>query len=1238
MKLATDKRLFTKTNARGTEQRPSSAKSVILAVFIATVFFAAGCGSSIHDAQDFSPNEAPVIENVSSSSTSSSVSSGIKKGMKFTIAVTARDPEKQKLIYDFVSDYGTFGAVTVTATGCSVLFLTNGFVESGKPVSVKMIVKDTEGATAATSYNVGTGKRGPLVEVTFSSSRFIQSKNSTGINIRSNCEGIYQIYLDNGIPTDGSGAGMRSGFDYFRYKKASDNTFKTATAVIAGATNTDAADVKLSNTEQANRVWVVFSDGINEPVATLAETVVDNTAPAVVSIDPVNNLTGAGITHPVRATFNENIDPMSITNSSISVSDSSSFFPVSDAAGSCAGEGSVVTFTPVGFEYYSTYEAEIKSGIKDLAGNEYAGGGTSTFTTVDLGTTPVPQFNITSQTYDAPQNVSFVNTPSDTKILYTSAISTSPADPTTGAGSILYTTTPITVDRNTVIKAIAIQKGYRQSSVKDLSVKVRTPTPSLSASGTQYPTMQRVFSSDIVFTPNLNGYTLPSGESVTYYNSSSTNNGYNGVLTVSDPTTASPQFTSYTHTQNTYRIKLKLIAKSSNMEPSEIYESPEYRKRLLTLTSSEKSISENGYAVFTISGRGRVANNWTSITSSDNGKYLAATENSSHGTTGNIWTSDDYGLTWIVRNTSVAADWQHIDSSPNGQYIAASAKNGSNQQIYASINFGVTWNQLESVTGGGYFLLSIYNPNKLIAAQDEGSVVYDYNLALNSRSTSDHGFPIKAIDVSAGTIRSLFRYNTVSSNIYRSPFVGYTVTGITTAKPFFYDRSFSGIFAVTGYFGNTHGIYNNDSQNHIWITDTWAKIGDGSSIKTSAGDHSWTGLKISDDGAYVFATENSSGTSGTGGIHVNTNPASFTSWNNNIFNISSTTTTRAWTGITSDYTGENIAAITAGEDIWTGSGSGSNWNWSRQGLRTWTGIACSSDGKFIAACDGGAGAHGGYIHISTEGGTIWSMVKKDSGGNSMQKRWKSIAISRMAGAEGACVYAVETDGTIYRSMNYGVDWRFIVENNIGDWCKITTSQDGKYVYAGCFDHSGYDLIWKSDDYGDTFQLVDMGFGGEDSVTDIQCSASGKYVVFSRLEEMGGTSNVFYSSNYGTTFSSFSNNWNDEIRISLSSDGTVLFIGCNDGTMYSYTIEGGALTYNGSLTLSFTKVFELAMSNDGNLITAATDVGILTTVNGGLNWTTQTGIGTSGWNCVASTTDGLVIFAGGTKQRNITVLR
>lgn len=409
MKYETVRFPSTETGKRCGYAGSVTLKHVIFSLLIMPAFLAAGCGSSIHDAQNFSPNEAPVIENVSSSTTSGSVAAGIKKGMLFTITVTAHDPDRQKLSYDFISDYGTFGPVTLTATGCTVPFLTNGFVESGKPVSVKMSAKDTEGASAATSYNVGTGKRGPLVEVIFTKPRFIKSVNNTEIEIRSNCEGIYQIYLDNGIPSDGSGAVLRPGQDYFRYKKNPDGTFKTASAVIAGATNTDDADIKLSSVEQANRVWVVFSDGINEPVAALAETVVDDTAPGIVSIDPVNNSTGAGVNYPVRVTFNEEIDPASISNGSISVSDNNSFFPISDADGTGTSNGNIVAFTPEGYEYYSNYEVEVNSGIKDIAGNEYAGGATSVFTTVDLGTTPVPQFNLTSQTFNTAQNVSFVN-------------------------------------------------------------------------------------------------------------------------------------------------------------------------------------------------------------------------------------------------------------------------------------------------------------------------------------------------------------------------------------------------------------------------------------------------------------------------------------------------------------------------------------------------------------------------------------------------------------------------------------------------------------------------------------------------------------------------------------------------------------------------------------------------------------------------------------------------------------
>lgn len=81
--------------------------------------------------------------------------------------------------------------------------------------------------------------------------------------------------------------------------------------------------------------------------------------------------------------------------------------------------------------------------------------------------------------------------------------------------------------------------------------------------------------------------------------------------------------------------------------------------------------------------------NWSSITSSASGQYLAACV----GGGNSIYTSNDYGNTWSPSQTSTTdgKPWNTIASSASGQYVVACYSPGNGGGIYTSNDYGVTW-------------------------------------------------------------------------------------------------------------------------------------------------------------------------------------------------------------------------------------------------------------------------------------------------------------------------------------------------------------------------------------------------------------------------------------------------------------------------------------------------------------------------------------------------------------------
>lgn len=1224
----------TETGQRCGYAESVSLKHFIFSLLVTSAFLAIGCGSSIHDAQNFSPNEAPVIENVSSSTTSGSVAAGIKKGMMFTITVTAHDPDRQKISYDFISDYGTFGPITVTATGCTVSFLTNGFVESGKPVTVKMNAKDTEGASAATSYNVGTGKRGPLVEVTFAMSRFIQSKNYTEISVKSNCEGIYQIYCDNGIASDGTGAGMRTAYDYFRYKKNSDGSFKSAKAVIAGATRGGTSDVKLTSDQQANKIWVVFSDGINEPVAALAEVVVDDVAPSIASITPGG--TDCGVRSEINIIFKE---PVFYQSGSIEVSNTYPGNPSADFTPSSAGLSIILT-PKNDMNYYETYTVSVDGDdveIVDRAGNKYVGSNSSSFTTQAAGQLAKPEFRNTDNSavngtvpyaYNADnQSIKAVYTGSETgtSVVITSSklSAAAPSDP-----PIDYTKTSATTfdfKENMQLKAVAFKRGYKPSVVSTVSVRMKTKTPELIISGHQkYPpssyTGVLVYPTGTNVSINLKE-TYPGGtvkytiQNISFWDLPIPEPG--------NPKTASPTNVNPWEAQSVSSgcRQYALVAQTDNMDESDVYMSPVYRIRPLTLVKSDLSVPEvyvankEGYAIATTGSPRSGGLNWKEVAMDTTGQHIAAIETSTYVSgliyIGYIWLSDDYGLTWIKQTGgdlgTTGKTWKGISISGDGTKIIACANEDYvyyyNESSWQKQTIGGTlpknWADVSISRNGLHISAVIWNGVRYYAESSTLTWLNDIQpgpYQWKSISVSDNENVIMA---PANNYMKYFNGSWNPIN-FGMPIAGWNKCVISSENGSF-------MAAVT----NVTGIYRTGSLG-------WENV-------TIDGLLSFTSLSMSKEGTYIFSAPSS------GQLYFSIGSGAAGTWNQ-----ISTSESAGYSDISTNGDGKLIAAAVGSGDILIGSiENTTDWsspyvNWSHQGVRTWTGVACSSDGKFIAACDGGASGHGGYIYIYNN--DKWTEHKEMG-----QKKWRSISMSK----DGIFLAAI-SDKEYWSSTDKGATWTCLkilsslptassftkvsVSGTSGDSAKAVVITDSPYHY----------IFGKTSVIVNGSNIIQSAWS---NIVDVKVSDDANFCLFLFHDKIckvncasGAYSTLVYpyftSTDYWTHFSASA----DLSKIYMLRLNTSPYSNFIDKTTDFSTI---AIS---STSVSDVTIHTLLSSADGNLLAFANSTGIQTSVNGGSSWDTQSATNFLGITCLDSTSDGLTIFAGGTKQRNITVLK
>ena len=108
--------------------------------------------------------------------------------------------------------------------------------------------------------------------------------------------------------------------------------------------------------------------------------------PIVISTNPAKNDTAVSVFTNVKATFNKEIDPSSITTTSFTLREGSTMVP-----GVITYSGATATFTPIEpLAYKKVYTATIAKGVKDFANNAMIADYVWTFTTAALSDNAIP--------------------------------------------------------------------------------------------------------------------------------------------------------------------------------------------------------------------------------------------------------------------------------------------------------------------------------------------------------------------------------------------------------------------------------------------------------------------------------------------------------------------------------------------------------------------------------------------------------------------------------------------------------------------------------------------------------------------------------------------------------------------------------------------------------------------------------------------------------------------------------
>jgi hypothetical protein len=296
--------------------------------------------------------------------------------------------------------------------------------------------------------------------------------------------------------------------------------------------------------------------------------------------------------------------------------------------------------------------------------------------------------------------------------------------------------------------------------------------------------------------------------------------------------------------------------------------------------------------------------NWTSISVSSNGHYQSAVVNG-----GGIYTSSDYGSTWIANNSAPAnANWYSISLSSTGKYQSAVIYGG---YIYISSNYGATWDP--TAQGASWNSISISSTGQTQVASINGGQIYysgDYGATWNWVVITHTGQWYDVSISSTGQYQTAVEYG---GSIYTSINTGQSWNEASNTRS--YNWNSVSISSDTGKYQsavqNPGTIYTSSDYGSTWnpVTST-----------SGAPVSSWVSISISSTGKYQLAGTNN------GTIYTSSNYGA--TWNpiTNIISENMPIPLGNWNGISLSSTGQYQTACLASGNIYFSSNYGATWD------------------------------------------------------------------------------------------------------------------------------------------------------------------------------------------------------------------------------------------------------------------------------------------------------------------------
>ena len=299
---------------------------------------------------------------------------------------------------------------------------------------------------------------------------------------------------------------------------------------------------------------------------------------------------------------------------------------------------------------------------------------------------------------------------------------------------------------------------------------------------------------------------------------------------------------------------------------------------------------------------------WLSIAISSLGTYQSAVNQQ-----GDIYISQDYGVSWYLINTINPSPVISIGVSQDGKYQTVS----DGLTIFICSDYGVTWDQVLSFDGKGNVFVSVSLCGKYQSVLSCGDTLYN---------SSDFGITWNSIDPTLNTnIRDLY------SSIQAFP---------TGSMAMSFTGQYQSIACENIWLSSDYGVN--------WkIADIPHPIG----VDQDFNDRNWDGISISSDGRIQSATD-------SGGYIYISHDRGYT-WSTA---DTSSTGNRTWQSIAISANANYQTALDIDGNIFLSLDYGATWAQSTDTNtygRQWQGIAVSANGQYQTAIE-----YGGSIWAS----------------------------------------------------------------------------------------------------------------------------------------------------------------------------------------------------------------------------------------------------------------------------------